>query len=276
MPSQPSLPEPLDQILAPLLDDLRSSLGPDLVGAYLYGSAISGGFDPEISDLDLVVVTGRSTDEVDFGVLEGIVNRIAAREPDWADRLDITFVGRETLATFRSGGPLVEISHFVPLRRIAAADDWLETWFLAREADTPLYGPSPKELIPPIDIGEFLQGVAFDVDRLVERARTDPLERAVAYRLLTLCRALRSLHTGAICSKEEGAGWVAQRFPDAASVIDAALAVRRGHGARRYTAEERTAAQELLTFLAEQIRRTGAPEVPAWRRAAGSNPLNAR
>jgi hypothetical protein len=260
------IPAPLDRILPPLIDDLRASLGPDLVGAYLYGSAISGGFDPAISDLDLVVVTARSTDDIDFALFDGIVTRLAGREPDWADRLDLTFVGRDTLAGFRSGGPLVDISHDDPLLRIPTADDWLETWFLARDADTALIGPSPTTLIPPIDVAEFLEGVALDVDRLVEKARDDPRDGSVAYRLLTLCRALRSLETGAICSKDEGAAWVAERFPDAARVIEVAQDVRRGDGQRVFTTDERAATQELMNVLAEQIRRTGPPAVPAWRR----------
>jgi hypothetical protein len=264
-----SLPEPLDRILPSLLDDLASSLGADLVGAYLYGSAVSGGFDATISDLDIVIVTARSTDAIDFGVLEGIVGRLATRQPAWADRLDIAFVGRETLATFREGGPLVDISHDEPLRRIPNADDWLETWFLTRDADTALIGPSPKELIPPIAVGEFLQGVALDVDRLVEKARDDPRDGSVAYRLLTLCRALRSLESGAICSKDEGAAWVIERHPDARLAVDAAQAVRRGNGSRGFTAEERREVQDAMAFLAEQIRRTGPPGVPAWRDHAG-------
>jgi Domain of unknown function (DUF4111)/Nucleotidyltransferase domain len=262
----PSLPEPLDRILPALIDDMRASLGPDLVGAYLYGSAVSGGFDPAISDLDVVVVTERSSDEIEFEVFDGVVRRLAAREPDWAERLDITFVGRQTLATFRSGGPLVEISHEEPLHRIPNADDWIETWFLAREADTPLIGPSAKDVIPPIDFDEFIRGVALDVDRLVERARTDPLDRAVAYRLLTLSRALTSLETGRICSKDEAAAWVANRFPETAPALEAAREVRQTHGTRSFTEEERTAVRSLMLFVADEIRRTGPPELPSWRR----------
>jgi predicted nucleotidyltransferase len=265
----PPLPVPLDRILPPLLEDLRASLGPDLVGAYLYGSAVSGGFDPQPSDLDLVVVTEPSTDDIDFEVFSAIVDRLAAREPDWADRLDITFVGRATLATFREGGSLVEFSHDDSLRRIPTADDWVETWFLVRDADTPLLGPSPRELIPPITFGEFITGAALDVDRLVDKARDDPRDGSVAYRLLTLCRVLRSLESGAICSKDEGAAFVSERFPDRGWVVDAAKAVRRGAGSRTFTQVERNAVSELMAILAEEIRRTGPPAVPDWREAPG-------
>jgi len=262
----PSLPEPLDRILPALVEDLRSSLGPELVGVYLYGSAVSGGFDPYLSDLDVVVVTAGSTDEIDLGVFEGIVRRLTAREPAWADRRDITFVGRGTLMTFRDGGPLVEISHDDPLRRMTA-DDWLETWFLVREADTALVGPSPTSLIPPIDFAEFIGGAALDVDRLVEKVLDDPDDGSVAYRALTLCRVLRSLASGAICSKDEAAAWVSERFSERRSVIDVVQDVRRGAGSRAFTPSERSAVADLMAFLAEQIRRTGPPTVPSWRLA---------
>jgi hypothetical protein len=38
----------------------------DLVGIYLTGSAVTGGFDPGVSDLDLVVVTTAPADEIDL------------------------------------------------------------------------------------------------------------------------------------------------------------------------------------------------------------------
>ena len=146
------VPAPLDRILPAVIDDLRSTLGNDLIGVYLYGSAVSGGFDPELSDLDLVVVTAPAVDAIEFRVFAGPVERLQAREPDWAGLLDIVFIGRETLAGFRAGGPFLEISHEEPLRLVRSADEWLETWFLAREADRALVGPPIADLIPPIDL----------------------------------------------------------------------------------------------------------------------------
>jgi hypothetical protein len=81
-----------------------------------------------------------------------------------------------------------------------------------------------------------------------------------------MCRALRSLESGAICSKAEGAAWASDRFPAWAPLITAALEVRAGDGARDFTPDDRAAIPHLLAFLAEQIRRTGPPAVPAWER----------
>jgi hypothetical protein len=253
----PSPPPPLDRIAPALADDLAASLGSDLVGAYLYGSAVSGGFDPALSDLDVVVVTERSVDEIGFEVFAGIVDRLAAREPEWADRLDVTFVGRETLWTFRrGGGPFVEISHEQPLQVHRRAEDWLETWFLARDADRPIVGPPPASVFPPIDIDEFLQVLVDDVERYAAAIRDDWSHEKVAYRVLTLCRLLRSLESRAVCSKEEGAEWAAARYPDRAPLIRAAWDVRAARGQRPFTPAERAVMPGLLADLATEVRAT--------------------
>jgi hypothetical protein len=241
--------------LPPLLADLRASLGRDLVGAYLYGSAISGGFDPALSDLDLAVVTGRPTDGIAFDVFDGVVRRLQAREPDWADRLDIVFVGGDTLAGFRAGGRFLDISHDEPLRVIEDAADWLETWFLVRDADTALVGPSARSIIPEIKLDEFLGAVRKNVPSRVDMGLTNERPGAVAYVVLSLCRTLRSLATHAKCTKVEGAAWASDRFPEWSWLIRAALEVRSGDGARDFTPDEKAQIPRLLDSLAEQIRR---------------------
>lgn len=252
----PAFPPPLDRIVPAFVGDLATTLGPDLVGAYLYGSAVSGGFDPALSDLDVVVVVERPVDVVEFDVFAGIVDGLAAREPDWAERLDVVFVGRQTLAAFRSGGPFLEISHDLPLRLLRRADEWLETWFLALEADRAIVGPPPASLFPPIGIDEFLQVLVDDVERYAAAIRDDWTHGKVAYRVLTVCRLLLSLDTRSICSKQDGAEWVAARHSEWAPLIRAAWEVRATRGQRPFTPAERAAMPGLLASLAAEVRAT--------------------
>lgn len=255
--SGPALPPPLDRILPAFVDDLDSTLGQDLVGAYLYGSAVSGGFDPALSDLDVVVVTERSVDATVFDVFSGIIDRLGAREPDWADRLDIVFVDRHTLAGPRTGGPFLEISHELPLRLLRRADEWLETWFLARDADRAIVGPAPASLFPAIDIDEFLRVLVDDVERYAAAIEDDWGDQKVAYRVLTLCRLLRSLESRSVCSKLEGAEWAAARYPEWAPLVRAAWDVRATRGRRSFTPAERAAMPRLLASLAGEAVATG-------------------
>jgi hypothetical protein len=120
------------------------------VGAYLYGSAITGGFDPALSDLDLLVVIDSDARLLDLPRIEALHDRLAGRHPEWADRLDIAYVGRETLATFRTGGAVVDQPRGC-FQLYDDADGWLQTWYLVRHADTALLGPPVVEVIPPIE-----------------------------------------------------------------------------------------------------------------------------
>jgi len=253
-PAAKVLPRPLDRIVPTFVDDLRSTLGDQLVAVYVCGSAASGGFDPRLSDLDLVVVTASTVDRLPFQGFAGLIERLARREPDWADRLDVDFVGRETLRTFRDGGgPFFEISHEEPLQRHDRAEDWLETWFLALDADWAVLGPPPSEVIAPISIDEFLDVLVDDVQRYVSVVRLDWRDDKIAYRLLTVCRLLLSLETRALSSKVEGAEWAAGRYPQWAASIRAASEVRAGKGTRSFTPEERALLQPTLEALAAEV-----------------------
>jgi Domain of unknown function (DUF4111)/Nucleotidyltransferase domain len=224
-----TLPAAIVALLPAFLDDLRTTLGDDLVGVYLYGSAVAGGFDPAASDFDVAVVVARPVDEIDLGVLDGVVQRLSSREPAWADRLDIVLVGRSTLATFRSGGPLVSISHDEPLQRFDDADTWLQTWFLVRTADATVIGPPIDELILPIGLDEFVSAVTADADRIVRRAmRPESSDELLAYTLLTVARVAQVRDTGEVVPKDDAGRWLASWMPQQAGVIEAAIAVRHG------------------------------------------------
>jgi aminoglycoside adenylyltransferase-like protein/nucleotidyltransferase-like protein len=247
-----ALPEPLDRIIPPLLDDLRTTLGDELAGVYQLGSAVSGGFDPGLSDLDLVIVTQRDVEAIAFERFAGVVERLVAREPDWAGRLDLAFVGRGALADLGSGGALLEISHEKPLHHENAAE-WTETWFLARDADRPLVGPPAADVFPAISVDEFLRDVVAGFPNFVTAVRHDWPHGSVAYRVLTVCRVLRSLDSGALCTKLEGAAWAAERYPAWAGVIRAAEGVRTGGDDGRFADADRARVQPFLDFMAREI-----------------------
>ena len=251
-----ALPRPLEAIVGPFIDDLRSTLGPELVGVYLYGSAITGGFDPALSDLDLLVVIESDARLLDLSRIEAVQERLATRHPDWAHRLDIAYVGRKTLATFRIGGTVASISHEDALQLYDDADGWLQTWYLVRYADTALFGPPVAEVVPPIERAEFVNAVARDAERIVRRIETDQRPGLVAYTLLTLCRVVRALDDGAITSKQDAGAWVADRKPEVRWIIDEALAVRVSGGRRAFDDAAREPVIALIQQLGAEVRRS--------------------
>lgn len=249
-----TIPEPIASMLPAIVADLRSTLGSDLVAVYLYGSAVNGGFDAEASDLDLVVVVDRHAAELDLAGLDAVHARLAEREPAFAHRLDLAYVGRQTLAAFRAGGSVVSISHDDPLQRSDDADGWLQTWYLVREADTPIVGPPAGELIPPITPAEFVRAVALDADRVVGFTLTDVRSGPLTYTILTLCRVLVALETSAIVSKQAAAEAIARERHAWRWLLDACLRVRLEQARLPLRPEEQAAAPALIAELHRDIR----------------------
>src|SRR5579859_6978441 len=147
-----------DTLLEALGSSIRTALAGDLFGIYLYGSYVSGGFDPGVSDIDVVVVTSTEVDRLDLAVLERIHADLVERYPEWTDRLEIVYIGRATLQSFRSSpGRLAVVSPGEPFHlRPERVAEWLQNWYLVRETGVTLYGPPPDAVVPPVAWTEFV------------------------------------------------------------------------------------------------------------------------
>jgi len=245
----------LESLLEILVSDTRAVLGGDLVGIYLYGSAVSGGFDPGVSDLDLVAVTSAEVEEIDLAGLEQMQLEIARRNPEWSDRLEIVYIGRETLQSFRtSPGSLAVISPGEPFHVVGDVAEWLQNWYLVRETGVTLYGVAAADVIPPIARVEFVAAVVRYADWLRNRSYDDLGPGSLAYTVLSLCRALRTVRTGMHCSKQEAAAWTTEQMPEWAWLIDAALRCRMSRGTIGFDDERtRSEARRFIRLLADEI-----------------------
>jgi hypothetical protein len=166
-----------DQLPALFVEELtaglRSALGPDLVAVYLYGSAVWGGFDAGVSDIDLVVVT-----EHDFGApaivrIESFHAHTVDQHPEWDDRLELVYLKRETLARFRDGGAIGVISPGEPFHVRDGIELWLQNFYLVRETGITLVGPGPTATIPEISWPEFLAATRTYADEVRGRSLRD-------------------------------------------------------------------------------------------------------
>jgi hypothetical protein len=240
----------LDQVLRPLVTDIRAVLGDDLIALYLYGSAVTGGFDAGVSDLDLVAITRRNVAEVDMSGLGRAHRKVVECDRAWADRLEIVYVARDTLSNGSgSQDQLAVIGPGEPFHLTGPASDWTQNWYLVRETGIALFGPSPSEVMPPISHAEFLAAVG----RYLDYLRRQP---SLAYAVLSACRAMRTIRTRRPCSKQEGAAWVRERMPEWAWLIDKALAWRLAGGSVGFDEDTREAASRFVELLADssQVR----------------------
>lgn len=243
-------------LLAGLVSEIRTVLGPDLIGVYLYGSYVSGGFDPAVSDLDLVAVTARDVEQLDLAGLERMHRDLASRDPEWDDRIEVVYVGQAALSSFRtSPGPLAVISPGEPFHlRDDRIVEWLQNWYLVRETGDALYGPAASVVVPPIDWAEYVDATVRYAVAVGQHNYDDDSPGSIAYAALTMCRALLITRTQRQASKQEAAAWTRARMPEWAPVIDTALRCRLARGASGFDdLESRGAAASFIRCVAAQL-----------------------
>jgi predicted nucleotidyltransferase len=245
----------LGSLLETLVSDIRAVLGADLVGIYLYGSSVSGGFDLGVSDLDLVAVTTSEVAGIDLAGLDRMQLDFVGRHPAWSDRIEIIYIGWTTLKSFRTNvGSLAVISPGEPFHVVTGVVEWLQNWYLVRETGVTLYGAAASDVVPPIARAEFLAGLTLYADWLRNRSYDDLGPGSLAYAVLSLCRAFRTVRTGIHGSKQEAAAWARERMPEWASLIDVALRCRLSRGMTGFDDKQtRATAQRFIQFLGHEI-----------------------
>ena len=217
----------VNALLDTLLFQMQQVLGANLIGLYLYGSLVTGDFDHDCSDIDLLAVTASDVDEQEFTGLQEMHAAIAHTHNEWEGRIEVAYLSITALQTFRvQRSQIVVISPGEPLNIKDASEDWLMNWYVVREQGVTLFGPSPETLIDPITKEEFIHSVkehAREWKEWIEHARE---RKAQSYAMLTLCRALYAVTKEEQASKRQAAEWVGQQWPQWSAVVHNALAWR--------------------------------------------------
>jgi len=217
-------------VLADVQEAITSVLGENLVGLYLYGSCITGDFDEHVSDVDLLAVIKDDLSEDKLAVLASRHGAIARRHPQWDDRVEVVYISRRGLANFRDRpSPAAVISPGEPFHAIEAGDDWLITWYPARQNGVALIGPPADEVIPPISRDEYVESVRKHMRSFPPRLSGTPPLASLAYAILTTCRGLYTVEHGEQVSKLKAAGWAERRLPEWSGLIRNALLWRRSN-----------------------------------------------
>lgn len=195
-------------------------LGDEVLGAYLYGSAVVGGLHPR-SDIDLLVVTRRPATRLEAqSLIEGLMAISGSRAiPGPARSLEVTVVVQSDVRPWRYPPRLdiqygdwfrydYEQGNFAPWRSPNAdLAVLLTTALVASEA---LDGPDLAMLVDPVPRADLDRAMLDGIPGLL--ADLDGDEANV---LLTLVRIWNTLETGAIHPKDVAADWALDRLTDA-------------------------------------------------------------
>ena len=207
----------LDRALSHILQVLDT----EVVGVYLFGSAVQGGLQPE-SDLDIFIVSKRPTTLSEKErLVHGFMIMSGKRTPEgtWR-RVEVTNVVHSDVNPWRYP-PVLDLQY----------GDWLRTEFeegnfepsptpfrpdlallitMVVAANTALIGTQPALVFDVVPQDDVLRAMISDIDRLRGDIHSDTRNM-----ILTLARMWSTFSTGAIRSKDEAANWVLERIPTA-------------------------------------------------------------
>jgi streptomycin 3"-adenylyltransferase len=207
--------EQLDRVVAAA----RDVLGPDLVGAYLFGSALVGGLRPR-SDLDVLAVSRRRTTREEKRRLVDRLLAISGRrapEGRWR-RVELTVVVQADIRPWRYP-PRFDLQYGDWLRRAFEAGD-VEPWptttdpdlavlvTMVLSGDAPLLGPPPAAVLDPVPHRDLIRAMVAGIEGLLA-----DLDDDTANVLLTLARIWCTVATGDIRAKDDAADWALGRLP---------------------------------------------------------------
>lgn len=196
---------------------LQKILQKQLIGVYLYGSAVLGGLKHE-SDLDILVVIKEYLSEAHRLTLTKRLLELSGEIGDKNNRpLEVTIVS-EHILTLTEKIPECEYmygewlradieSGKIPQRYVEP--DVILLLFQARSSSIVLYGVPAENLLPEIGFEKINKAILHSLPALMKTINGD--ERNV---LLTLARMWYSLSSQKICPKDIAAYWAAENVPE--------------------------------------------------------------
>ena len=217
---QPTPYPDVNAVAHDLLTSLRAILGAQLAGMYLVGSLALGDFDPQESDLDLVIVTAGALSDETVAALRDLHQRFDHSASAWAARLDAAYIPQEVLREVSPSAaryPVLAWPELLGLGHLESGSGWPIWRDTLREHGIVVSGPDPRSLLDPVPPDELRRASAAKVADWHARANGDPgwvaelrVRREHTYVVVTLCRLLYTLDTGSVASKPVAARWAAR------------------------------------------------------------------
>lgn len=236
---------------------VKENLNDNVLGIYLYGSAVLGGLHPN-SDIDILVITQSSITRLDRELLTKKLMNVSGRVGEIHKRpIELTIISQAAIEPWNFP-PICDYMYGEWLR------EELETGYIpqsytepdavillwqAREYSMLLYGAKVEGLIPPIPSEDIRRAILESLPGLLLNIKGD--ERNT---LLTLSRMWYTLETGKILPKHIAAQWALTKIPPALiGVLSKAVDGYLGRAEDQWN-ENDTQINELVLFMSNEIK----------------------
>jgi hypothetical protein len=243
----------INTLLTKWAEGLKRLLGKNVVGLYLSGSLAYGDFVPERSDIDLQAVVRRALVKDELEAVEQLHREIELRFPEWADRIECSYVPLELMRELTPPTTPRPWWGFGTLYASApAGNEWIINHYLLSKHGIALAGPDFNELVPPIDIYSVQQASARDLfEEWLPKIKDNMWlsnSRYQSYLILNLCRIMHTVIRGQPCSKKIAGQWAKAMYPQWEDLIEEAERWSYGNEINR-----QADAVAFLRFAAERV-----------------------
>lgn len=243
-----------------LVTEFQNLLSGNLIGVYLHGSLALGGFKPERSDIDLLVVTGQRIElEVKKEIIELLLRISRFPRP-----VEISFLVEKDIFPYKN--PLPYDLHYSEKWRERllqdVRDEGWRRWDDGIRLDPDLaihitvlhkygillYGKAIAEALPDVPEQDFRNELLVDLREATKNRLHNPI-----YFVLNACRIEAYLREGKILSKDAGAEWGLAELPEQFhALIEQSLALYRGERPGRPAG--RSALNDFAVFIEKEIQ----------------------
>ncbi|MCI9455971.1 MAG: DUF4111 domain-containing protein [Oscillospiraceae bacterium] len=190
----------------------REVLGENLTGVYLHGSAAMGCFNPQKSDLDLMIVVNDTVPDAEK--LEFMEKAVTLNQEAPPKGFEWSIVKKEFCKPF--GYPTPFELHFSNthlkwfqenpseyIQKMRGTDKDLAAHFtIINHYGKTLFGEEIREVFGEVPRKDYIDSIWFDVENACEDIVFNPV-----YVILNLCRVLAYLKDGLVLSKKSGGQW---------------------------------------------------------------------
>lgn len=213
-------PDTIKNQITTMNESLINHLGTNLVGIYIHGSLALQSFNPNSSDIDVIVLLN---DKIDVDTKFQLVKELLGLSNNPAP-IEISFITKEAIMPWKHPTPFeLHSSEYWRERyeeRVAAEDKnfWSDASVdsdlachltLIHKKGICIYGLAIAEAFSEIPEKDFRSSIVSGVDHALSSLTTTPV-----YGILTLCRVLSYLEAGEILSKREAGIWACSIIPE--------------------------------------------------------------
>jgi len=198
---------------------VRNAIKANFTGAYLVGSLATGDFDLD-SDIDFLIVTDHELTDAEVHLLQALHLEVHSLGHYPARHLEGSYISRHVLTRSDLVGmqPLWYVDNGSTLLERSVHDNqWHVRWIL-RECAITLTGPDPKALVQPVSIEALRTEMLTSIKKLRTHFVAE-IDKPLGYfntrfgqsfTVLTCCRMLHTLQSGAVQSKLAAVQWAEQ------------------------------------------------------------------